>query len=580
MGKFTTQQIEMISTNAINIFLCNFQNISPNINWNDKEPSWDGNIYLYEDNSQKKGLLRGRIPVQVKGTEVKRFSRKFHSFQMKLSDIKNYYYDGGVLFLVVEIIDTQNTKIFYKFLLPIELKRIMEEIKYNDKDSKAVHINNVLDEEVKFDIECNEFLLHRNRQGINAVESAITLEQVKDKATEIEIVESNIFNMIGKDVYFYTKDEFGVSIPVKDKVELIELSYKVEKDFIIDNKKYFDNFKIVNRKDGQIKIIGDGLEFDIVNRTITLRNSTEDIVSRLNTLEFIENGIENKREKDVNEVLKVIEKEKNLICQLIEACERFNIPKSSTKLCEMTENDRNVLRVLKNIKSFSQVSPAIRDHKESYSMSIKRVDFFGHKILLVYISDNENDYYVNYFQKEEEFDMIGISNEKRVSIGRFSILRDLDLLVSNFDISILKESIKMVNERCKETDMTMLSEQYNLLALEAIKAWDVSHNNVYLDLASYIFDMFEHYLDNNIIAINRAQIEKRINCRLYEKTRENLYRIKLSKLEKLNYNNEVIAAIDILLENEESFKKHFEDIEDKKAFMDYPIYTLYSKNES
>ena len=32
--------------------------------------------------------------------------------------------------------------------------------------------------------------------------------------------------MIGKDVYFYTKDEFGVSIPVKDKVELIELSYK------------------------------------------------------------------------------------------------------------------------------------------------------------------------------------------------------------------------------------------------------------------------------------------------------------------------------------------------------------------
>ena len=50
---------------------------------------------------------------------------------MKLSDIKNYYYDGGVLFLVVEIIDTQNTKIFYKFLLPIELKRIMEEIKYN-----------------------------------------------------------------------------------------------------------------------------------------------------------------------------------------------------------------------------------------------------------------------------------------------------------------------------------------------------------------------------------------------------------------------------------------------------------------
>ena len=90
MKKFTNQQIEMISTSAINLLLCNFQDITPDINWNDKEPSWDGNIYLYENNSSQKKFLKGKIPVQVKGTEVKRFNRRFHSFQIAFSDIKNY----------------------------------------------------------------------------------------------------------------------------------------------------------------------------------------------------------------------------------------------------------------------------------------------------------------------------------------------------------------------------------------------------------------------------------------------------------------------------------------------------------
>ncbi len=493
---------------------------------------------------------------------------------MELSDIKNYYYDGGVLFLVVEIMDNYNTKIFYKFLLPIELKRLMEEIKNNATHSKAVHIDNILDKDTPFDIECNEFLLHKSKQSITAVESAVTLEQVKDKT--IEIVGNNIFNMIGKDIYFYAMDEFGVPVPVKDRIELVELSYKVDKDFIIANKKYFDNFKIVNRKDSQIQIIGDGFEFDSVNKTITLRSSTEDIVSRLNTLEFIESAIDKKKKECIHEELKTIEEEKNLICQLLKVCEQFNIPKNSIKLCEMTVNDIAVLKLLKNIKSFSQ---AIKSDKELQS-SIKRVDFFGHKILLLCISDNENEDYINYFGEDEEFDFIGTFNEKRVSIGRFSILSDLDLLVSNFDISILKKSIKMVNERCNEPDKTVLSSQYNLLALEAIKAWDVSHNNVYFDLANYIFDIFKNYIDSNIITINKAQIEKRINGKLHEKTRENLYKIKFSESEKSDYDNVLMAAIDILLENEESFKKHFEDIEDKQVFMDYPIYMLYSKKNS
>lgn len=163
--------------------------------------------WLYQDNNHKKSLLKGKIPVQVKGTEVKKFERKFASFQMELSDIKNYYNDGGVLFVVIQIISNTEYRIFYRFLLPVDLKNLINEIAENETNSKAVHINNILNEKSKFKIECDQFLLHRNRQGINLVEMAITLDQIKDKQIEF-VGDRNLFNMLNKDVYFYTKDEF------------------------------------------------------------------------------------------------------------------------------------------------------------------------------------------------------------------------------------------------------------------------------------------------------------------------------------------------------------------------------------
>ena len=43
------------------------------------------------------------------------------------------------------------------------------------------------------------------------------------------------------------------------------------------------------------------------------------------------------------------------------------------------------------------------------------------------------------------------------------------------------------------------------------------NNNIYFDLANYIFDIFKNYIDSNIIYINKAQIEKRMNGKLHEK---------------------------------------------------------------
>ena len=47
-----------------------------NINIGDKEPSWDGFVYLYKNKNHSKCNIEKRLPVQVKGTEQEDLSKK------------------------------------------------------------------------------------------------------------------------------------------------------------------------------------------------------------------------------------------------------------------------------------------------------------------------------------------------------------------------------------------------------------------------------------------------------------------------------------------------------------------------
>lgn len=63
--------IERLATSAVVDSISLTDVLSPFINDGDKEPSWDGNIYIYEDKRKtKKGIKK--VPVQVKGELRKR----------------------------------------------------------------------------------------------------------------------------------------------------------------------------------------------------------------------------------------------------------------------------------------------------------------------------------------------------------------------------------------------------------------------------------------------------------------------------------------------------------------------------
>lgn len=124
----TQKDIETLSVSAVRDSIVMSDFLDQFISDNDKEPSWDGHVYIYDNKSKKKATLRGRVPVQVKGTKNNNLLKVEINYPVSIADLRNYLYDGGVIIFVVYIREGNlQKKIYYAELSPIILRRILAE---------------------------------------------------------------------------------------------------------------------------------------------------------------------------------------------------------------------------------------------------------------------------------------------------------------------------------------------------------------------------------------------------------------------------------------------------------------------
>ena len=126
MATLNTKRIEESATHALKGALLRCPTLSAYISENDKTPSWDGQVFVYGSAEQKKsdGILV--VPVQVKGTS-KHLSAKSVSYSCEISDLRNYYQNGGcILFLVSVDLESQFHKIYYSSLQVYDLKKELD----------------------------------------------------------------------------------------------------------------------------------------------------------------------------------------------------------------------------------------------------------------------------------------------------------------------------------------------------------------------------------------------------------------------------------------------------------------------
>lgn len=574
MGKFTTSILEEISISKIKEILRSYKIFKSFINENDKEPSWDGFIFVYnKENTERKDELRGRIPIQIKATEVEKIKNKKIPFSMKLSDLNNYFNDGGVMFFVVEINEQEECRIFLKSLLPVDIKIILEQAK-NKNNTKfvTVQIDKILKKHSNFKEECYNFLLHKQNQGIELVNRALPLDKIS--TANIRIM-SNSYMPLGVDteIYPYIKDNLGQMIPVLTKIKIDEIGYTLEKSISAKGKEYFSNYIY---HDGNEKYIefGDVIRLDIIRNKIDYLESEKYANERLKTLQFLQMAVcegcfyINDELVELaldNESLTGLEEELQFINRLKIVCDKFHIDFNKICLKDMTNKDAYFMKVLENIQYEWMTTDCIIDIN-----SFTRMRFLDNDIILWKCISGDKTDYIDFYAKQCKIVLGGDSAKDKVFISRFSMLEKNLLKCVNFDKETIIDSIVELKEHNNE----FVAENYNLFVLELIKVWDEINDNRYLEVADFILDWIEKNLEEGIFIINKAQIEYRLNKKLSFETLDQLYKIKFQTKDISTK-----AAIEILIGNRENFKSLYDEmkVDEKSKFSEYPIYNLFKK---
>ena len=578
MGIYSEKQREQISIEALNrMFRINTKGrVQSYISDNDKEPMWDGHIYVYkESGSEQKNDFLFRIPVQVKSKEVSKFDNKFISYPIERSCLDGYLNDGGIIYFVVEIIIDDNgdyrTEIFYKVMVPSVLKDILENTDGN-QGKKSVHINKFLNSKDEFLKACYHFHRVRQIEGVDLIKNRVPIDKVLDKKIQI-LTLNGINDVFTGDYCSYYVDENNIKVPVKLSMESVECEIRTNYDFSKDDKTYFNNYtRHFNSNGEEFIIIGDTIKLS-KNKIITITSSQYDICLRHKTIEYFLNELLDKDYKFKGEEAKTIERlkvEREFIEKIFEVCKRFNIDSSTIKLKDFTNEDYNAIELLASVIDYNGTIDRAKDIKPIL------VKLLNYKIVLFKIICNDGTViYYDYYTEKIKVGIVWKNENKNIVFSRFALSNEKILTAYNFNEEVVKESLILP----KDGNETAVAEQYNLFMLYLIKSWDIEHKQEYINLIKYIDEIIDGLINEDIEFINKAQIEYRLsNKSLSHKTRDKLYKIKF----KENVQANIKCAVCILLEDYEGFDENYNSLtqQEKEEFMAYPIYSLYENKHT
>ena len=133
----------------------------PDIKQNDKTPSWDGFIEVYQNDKHSKEGLR-KIPTQVKSTTSTNIKDNEVKKSFSRIDLENYFHDGGILIFFIVDVDNES-KIFFRFFQKVDLNNILVSMRNKQKE-KTLSFQKLDSDIKKFEISCRNFLLHKKNQ--------------------------------------------------------------------------------------------------------------------------------------------------------------------------------------------------------------------------------------------------------------------------------------------------------------------------------------------------------------------------------------------------------------------------------
>lgn len=247
-----TGAIEKKALNFFKSFIEDSQIISPFLKEGDKEPCWDGHLYLYSSGIKDKDHLIGRVPVQIKGIEVNRFITKDFKFRLEKVDLKAYL-NEPTFFIVCQIKkNSKERKLFFRELLPPFVNKLLRDIK--NQESRKTLFHPLTEDLADFENQICLFLDHSKRMvSFARAESLSMKDAVKKGIKEFSFIaptrisnKLDLFKFLSThNSYLYAEisNELKISMPLSDGPARLRFRKKDDGEVKVGNRVFYKGFE-------------------------------------------------------------------------------------------------------------------------------------------------------------------------------------------------------------------------------------------------------------------------------------------------------------------------------------------------
>lgn len=272
--------IEAMSVSYVKDTIIKCPRLAQYISENDKEPSWDGHILIYSKPQKTKDNIKGPVLTQVKGLECTSISSSDISYPVEIADMRNYLNNGGVIFFVVQIDDSDNRAIFYETLLPIKIKSYIESINEGQK-AKSIQLKPFpIDDKNAIETIFYNFYEDSHKQNSFSSSNLLSLEDLKGNPNvETITISTHKFghsdNGNGDSLNPFFENELcgyvkfkGSSTPepIKNIIKSVAFSIKKNEPISINGKQYFDHYTELHSRQGIVYVFGGGFKLSTISQ--------------------------------------------------------------------------------------------------------------------------------------------------------------------------------------------------------------------------------------------------------------------------------------------------------------------------
>ena len=598
-----TKAIEEKALNHFKSFIEDSKVISQFIADNDKEPCWDGHLYLYADGIRDKEHLQGRVPIQIKGTEVGRFVTKKWKFKLEKADLKAYL-EEPTFFIVCQVKkDSKERMLFFRELLPDLVNKLLRDM---GKNATRMTLFHPLTEDLKeFEDQLMVFLSNSKKMISFAHSKLLSMEEALKKGIkDFSFIAPSKYTdrlqlmkyLSTHSSYIYAKisKELDVDMPLSNGPGRFIFQREDDSEVRVGDKVYFKGYQN-EIKDGRIIIkIGNVMTINMPMDNTDMKQATVKLTTKAKYLKESINEAEFGVALNDTGVLSV-----GMLDLQMKVHEKEYVEELRQKLIRWKELD-NMLETLHVTKPFD-LTAITDDQGKLIDLLIETVgkgnmvnlpgqqatllllEIGNIKLLLWCAVGKDGMCAIGDFFDRSIRIAYKISEDETINVSPYSYLQ-LDKLWEKVDNIDFDNIISSAEEAARQHKYCYMMSNYDVLAMitaaDALEKTDVERSKKLLEEALKLNDWLIGKEPKDemrpLHIINKMQIMKRQR----ELTADE--RQMLEDMLNDEFAGDMVkAGVYLLLDRQEEFQQLFETMQEdeKKSLKEFPIWRFVRESE-